>query len=371
MKKVLIIGGYGFFGNIITRRLALDPAIRVVIAGRDADKCRLLAAELQKSPNLPLYHALDLDRDLSAVLEQVKPDIVINAAGPFQGQSYQTAEACIAARAHYIDLADARDYVAGIASLEKAAKAKDRLVISGASSVPCLTAALIDHYLPQFAKLSSVDYGISVAQKTRMGASTAAAVLSYAGKPFTRLSGGKMKTVYGGLGLHMENYPELGVRLFGECDIPDLALFPARYPTLENIRFSAGQENALLQLGIWKLSWMVRAGFPRSLDRHAHILMKLRGLFDIFGSDESGLHMTLTGTGHDGRRRETKFYMIAKSGHGPHIPATPAVLLAQGLAHNTITKRGALPCMGLITLPHYMTGLKNLDIRTMETTTLA
>lgn len=371
MKKVLVIGGYGFFGNIITRRLAADPAIRVIIAGRDAGKCRALASELQKSPNLPLYHALDLGKDLPAVLEQVKPDIVINAAGPFQGQSYQTAETCIAARAHYIDLADARDYVAGISSLEKLAKSKDRLVVSGASSVPCLTSALIDHYLPKFAALTSVDYGITVAQKTRMGASTAAAVLSYAGKPFTRLRGGRMETVHGGLGLHMENYPELGVRLFGECDIPDLALFPARYPTLENIRFSAGQETALLQLGIWKLSWMVRAGLCRSLDRHVNLLMKLRAMFNVFGTEESGLHMRLGGAGHDGRPRETTFYLIAKSGHGPHIPATPAVLLAQGLAHNTLTKRGAMPCMGLISLQHYMAGLNGLDIRTMETTTPA
>ena len=371
MKKILIIGGYGFFGSIITRRLAADPAIRVVIAGRDAEKCRLLAAELQKSPNLPLYHTLDLDRDLSQVLEQVKPEIVINAAGPFQGQSYKTAEACIAFGCHYIDLSDARDYVAGITQLDAAAKAKGRLVVSGASSVPCLTAALIDHYLPKFGKLTSVDYGITLAQHTRIGASTAQGVLSYAGKPFTRLRNGKMETVYGAQGLHAENYPELGIRLFGECDIPDLALFPARYPTLENMRFSAGQEMSLLQLGIWKLSWMVRAGFPRSLERHAGLLMKLRRLFDRFGSDESGLHMRLTGTRRDGSPRETTFYMIAKSGHGPHIPATPAVLLAQGLVHNTITKRGAMPCIGMISLQHYIAGLNGLDIRTMETTTPA
>lgn len=371
MKKILVIGGYGFFGNIITRRLAADPAIRVVIAGRDAEKCRLLAAELQKSPNLPLYHALDLGRDLAAVLEQVKPDIVINAAGPFQGQDYKTPETCIGANCHYIDLADGRDYVAGFTALDKLAKSKNLLAVSGASSVPCLTAAIIDHYLPEFCTIHSVDYGITVAQKTRMGASTAAAVLSYAGKPFTTLHNKNMKTVYGGLGLHAENYPELGLRLFSQCDIPDLALFPARYPALENIRFSAGQEISLLQLGIWKLSLMVRAGILRSLEPHAQRLMKLRALFDIFGSDQSGLHMRLKGTGRSGKPRETTFYMIAKSGHGPHIPATPAVLLAQGLAHNTITKRGALPCMGLINLPHYMAGLKNFDIRTMETTTPA
>jgi hypothetical protein len=57
------------------------------------------------------------------------------------------------------------------------------LVVSGASSVPCLTAAVIDVYLPAFARLEAVDYGISAAQHTNRGLATTSAVLSYGDRP--------------------------------------------------------------------------------------------------------------------------------------------------------------------------------------------
>ncbi|HYD19039.1 MAG TPA: saccharopine dehydrogenase NADP-binding domain-containing protein [Patescibacteria group bacterium] len=371
MKKILVIGGYGFFGSIITRRLAADPQIRVVITGRNVDKCRALAAELQKSPNLPLYHAMDTTHDLSAVLTAVAPDIVIHTSGPFQGQGYDVAEACLAQGCHYIDLADGRDFVAGIGRLDAQAREKNLLLVSGASSVPCLTAAVIDHYLPRFRRLEAVDYGITVAQRTRFGAATGAAVLSYAGKTFSALRNGAMMPVYGAQGLHAHNYPDLGLRFFGECDVPDHALFPLRYPQLKDLRFSAGQEIAALQLGIWSLSWLVRRGLVSDLAKYSAALLKMRQMLDIFGTGKSGFHMILSGEGAGGVPQRITFYMTAKTGQGQHIPTIPSLLLATGLARGTVNERGAMPCLGLITLRQYIAGLAGLDITTLETTSPA
>ena len=366
MKKVLILGGYGNFGSHITRSLAAESDIRVIIAGRDQEKCERLAAEIQKAPNLPLYHALDVHKDLPAVLERVKPDIVIHASGPFQGQGYHVAEACIAHGCHYIDLADGREFVTGIGRLDKSAKEKGVAVISGASSVPCLTSALVDYYLPQFQNLKTVDYGITTAQRTNIGVATTAAVLSYAGKPFTTLQMGRMEQVYGWQGIRLHNYPELGFRLLGNCDIPDLAIFPDRYKSLENIHFYAGQEISALHLGLWALTWLVRTGIIKNLGDHAGKLLKISRLFDFLGSNKSGLHMSLKGTGADGKPRETTFYLIAKSGHGPLIPAMPSILCAKMLTRGGLAQRGAFPCVGIITLPQYLDALKGYDIRSME-----
>ena len=369
MKKVLILGGYGNFGAHVTRGLAAEKDVRVVIAGRNQDKCQKLAAELQPTaPNLPLYHALDVHRDLPGVLGHVKPDVVVHASGPFQGQGYHVAEACINAGCHYVDLADGREFVGNIARLDAAAKAKGVTVISGASSVPCLTSALVDFHLPQFQSLVTLDYGITTAQKSSIGIATTAAVLSYAGKPFTTLKDGKMQQVYGWQDTKMHNYPELGLRLMGNCDVPDLDLFPQRYRSLQNIHFHAGQEMKLLHLGIRLGAWLVRKGIIKNLGAHAPRLMKVARLFDVFGSDRSGLHMTLKGTGADGKPRTTNFYLIAKSGHGAIIPAIPAILSARMLARGELAQRGAFPCLGVITLPQYMDALKSYDIHTMEET---
>jgi hypothetical protein len=71
------------------------------------------------------------------------------------------AHAAIEVRCHYIDLADGRQFVAGISSLNAQALAAGVSVISGASSVPALSSAVVDRYLPRFARLDAIRMGIS------------------------------------------------------------------------------------------------------------------------------------------------------------------------------------------------------------------
>ena len=359
MTRVLVIGGYGNFGGYIARSLAVDAAIRVLVGGRSAAKARAFAEGLTGAAE---GHAIDIDGDLDEALRRIAPAVVIHTTGPFQRQDHRVARACIAACCHYLDLADARDFVVSIGALDADARARDLLVVSGASSVPCLTAAVIDRYRPGFATLDTLDYGISAAQQTNRGLATTSAVLSYVGKPFLSLRKGRMRRVHGWQDTHVVRYPGLGLRLFGNCDIPDLDLFPVRYPGLRTIRFAAGHELTVLHLGTWALGWLVRLGLIRSLEPHAEPLLKLALLFDRLGSSRSGFHMILSGTGHDDRPKRIRFTMIARSGHGPYIPCMPAILLARKLAHGAIAARGAMACVDLIALDEYLAALDGLDI---------
>ncbi len=361
VARILVIGGYGNFGSYIARSLKGDADIRLLIGARSIEKARTFAQSLD-AVHPAEGHALDIDGDLIAALAHIAPDIVVHTTGPFQKQDHRVARACIAQGCHYLDLADARDFVATIDGLDAAARAKDVLVVSGASSVPCLTAAVIDSYLPSFARLQAVDYGISAAQHTNRGLATTSAVLSYVGKPMTMLRDGTFETVYGWEDTHAERYPELGWRLFGNCDVPDLSLFPKRYPTLKSMRFGAGHELKLLHIGTRLLGALVRLGLIRSLDHHAAGLLRLAFLFDGFGSGRSGFHMFLSGTGRDGHRLERRFVIIARSGHGPYIPCMPAILLARRLAKREVPQRGAMPCVDLIDLGAYLAALEGLDI---------
>jgi NAD(P)-dependent dehydrogenase (short-subunit alcohol dehydrogenase family) len=361
VARVLIIGGYGNFGSYIAQSLAGDADIKLLIGGRSAKKATAFIDTL-KPAHLAEAHSIDIDSDLGEAMARIAPDIVIHTTGPFQTQDHRVARACIAHGAHYLDLADARDFVATIGDLDADARAAGVLVVSGASSVPCLTAAVIDDYLRGFAELREVDYGISAAQHTNRGLATTSAVLSYVGKPIAMLRDGEMRIVFGWEDTHAEHYGELGWRLFGNCDIPDLALFPKRYPTLRSMRFAAGHELKLLHLGTRALGALVRIGLIGSLGNHAEPLLKLAFLFDRFGSGQSGFHMILKGTGHDGRVLERRFCLIARSGHGPYIPCMPAILLARELAAGRLTKRGAMPCVDLIDLATYLHALDGLDI---------
>ena len=254
--------------------------------------------------------------------------------------------------------------MATIGELDGAAKEAGVAVIAGASSVPCLTAAFIDRYRPRFASLVSATYGIAAAQATNRGLGTAAAILSYVGKPFTILAGGERRRVFGWQGTRAVRYPELGVRLFGYCDIPDLELFPERYPELRDLEFVAGHEVKLLHIGTWLLSWIVRLGFVNSLSSYAEKLLKLSFLFHPFGSDKSGFHMFLGGIDHDGQRAEIRIFMVARQVHGPNIPCFPAIILTRRIAAGQRLESGARPCLDQIELDDLLGSMNHLDITT-------
>jgi NAD(P)-dependent dehydrogenase (short-subunit alcohol dehydrogenase family) len=363
VTRVLIIGGYGNFGSYIARALANDPNITLAIGGRSKAKADAFAADL-RSANPAEGCAVDIDNDIDARLREIAPDVVIHTTGPFQSQDHRVAKAAVACGAHYLDLADARKFVATIGDLDTEAKQAGVAVISGASSVPCLTAAFIDHYRSYFARLETVTYGIAAAQATNRGLATAAAILSYVGKPFTILRDGARKRVFGWQGLSAVRYPELGLRLFGYCDIPDLELFPARYPDLRNLEFVAGHEVKALHVGTWILSWASRLGLVRSWSPYARQLLRLSFLFDPWGSDKSGFHMFLDGADAGGRAMRVTIFMIARQVHGPNIPCIPAIILARRIAAGQAPAPGARPCLDLIDLDELMHAIAHLDITT-------
>ncbi|MCB1741000.1 MAG: saccharopine dehydrogenase NADP-binding domain-containing protein [Gammaproteobacteria bacterium] len=363
--RILILGGYGNFGGYIARALAPDPAITLIIAGRSRRKASDFAATLAAA-NPAEGAALDITAELTGSLTALRPDMVIHTVGPFQEQDHRVARAAIAAGAHYCDLADARAFVRDITALDAQARAAGLAVVAGASSVPCLSAAWLDDMQRDFAAIEHVDYGITAAQQTNRGLGTATAILSYVGRPFTMLRDGAMRRVFGWQGLHSLVYPELGRRWFGFCDIPDLDLFPSRYPGLRTMRFAAGHEITLLHFGTWLLSWLVRLRLLPRLDRWGGILLRTSFLFDRLGSGRSGFHIRAAGRGHDGKPRVRRGWMIARSGHGPNIPCMPAILLARRLAHGQPLPAGARPCLDLISLDEYLHALDGLDITVLR-----
>lgn len=352
MTHILVIGGYGNFGKVISERLAATEGITVIVAGRSADKAEALAKRLNCE-----WQCVDLNDGFAQTLADISPDIVIHTAGPFQGQDYEVARACIEQGCHYIDLADDREFVANIGTLDQAAKDKGVLVVTGASSVPCLSAAVMDEYADQFDAVEEIDYGITTAQKSERGLATTRAVLSYVGKPFATLINGRMQEIYGWQGLHREEYPELGKRWLSNCNIPDIAVFPERYPSLKTIRFYAGLEIGIIHVGLWLLSWPVRWFGINGLQKIAKPMLAASNMFDLFGSENSAFHMRLKGGEKTGL-----FTIIAKNNHGPNIPCIPSIVLAQKIAQQNFAETGATPCIGKISLKEYMGALDGLDI---------
>ncbi len=359
-KRVLIIGGYGNFGKIIARLLAKEPNIVLIVAGRRLHLAKQLASQLDAQHPVEAYQC-DIHHEFGAFLAKVTPDIVIHTSGPFQGQSYQVPKACIQQGCHYIDLADGRDYVTHIDSLDEKAKQQGVFVCSGASSLPGLSSAIIEQYTRHFSLLESAKYAIATAQLTNQGLATTAGVLSYAGKSFFSLVKGKQKAIYGWQGLQYKRFWRLGTRFLGNCDVPDLALFPKHYPSLQSIQFKAGLELKCLQLILYGLSWLVRCKLLPSLNHFAKPMLAISHCFDRFGRDNTGFYMTLSGQDMEGKNLTIEFDIYAQNGDGRNIPCIPAILLTKRLAQGE-NLTGARPCVGLVQLKDYLDAFKHYGL---------
>jgi hypothetical protein len=361
-KKILILGGYGNFGKRIAIALA-KKNIPLILAGRDANKAEAVALEIkQHYPNSQIETAIfDIHSAFSNRLTELQPSIVIHTAGPFQNSNYTIAETCIEHKIHYIDLADGRDYVTGITALNEAALAHDALIVSGASTVPGLSSAVLQHYKNHFSEIDSLIYGITPGQKTPRGVATTKAVLSYLGKPL-KSAASDTKQRYGWQDLYRQDYPELGKRWMANCDVPDIDIFPAKYG-IRHTQFSAGMETSILHLGIWLVSYLVRAGLPLSLTQHAAALLRFSNIFDCLGTKSGGMHMLIKGKDLQKKPLEIKWFIIAHQGDGLEIPCVPAIILATKLFHNTLQTRGAMPCIEMITLEEFTHELQAFSIK--------
>lgn len=353
---ILVLGGYGNFGKRICTTLAKEPHWQILIAGKDLHKTTTLSQQIrQQHPQAHIApYALDWrSPQFLSHLQASQAILVIHCAGPFQGQDYTVAKGCIELGIHYLDLADGRNFVNQIKTLDQQARQKGSVVISGASSVPGLSSAVVNAFAPRFKELKIIHFGIASGNQTERGQATIAAILGYVGKPFQRLEKGQWRTVYGWQDLHRYDYGKiLGSRWHANCDIPDLTLFPQHFPTLQTVAFYAGLEVTFLHLTMWLMSWLTRAKIIKNWAPFTRPIVTASHLFDRCGTDKGGMCIEMQGIDHNGKALTLKWVLNALEGCGPYIPTLPSLILVRKILQGEIAP-GAQPCYTLFSLEDF------------------
>lgn len=363
--RVVVFGGTGHFGARICRRLAQEPDLDLVVTSRTRNRAQCFAAELCDDPAAVSGSAIDQNSTgLADRLRELDPTVVIHTAGPYQGQDYRVAKACINAGCHYVDLADGRQFVAGFDVLDAEAKAAGVVLISGASTLPGISGSVVDELRDRFRQIERIETSIAPAHQTPRGLGTVRAVLSYCGAPFDTWRDGEWRTVHGWQDLRWQRYPSLGRRLSGACDVPDLALFPHYVPGVRTVSFHAGLEAPWEQLGLWAMAWLTRASLVRDWQKHAPRFSAMSERLIRFGSIRGGMHMRIQGTGLDGKPQTCDWHLVAEQNHGPEIPCTPAIVVAKQLLEGKLSKPGAYPCLGLFAVAEFMKELAGFHVST-------
>lgn len=364
-KSIVVIGATGHFGGRISRRLVGEPNTELIVTSRRLESAEKLANELSSSdPNYRIT-AARLDQNSTEFPDQLaslKPFLVIHTAGPYQGQDYTVARASIRCGSHYVDLADGRGFVEGFDELHTEALNSNLLLVTGASTLPGLSSAVLNHMEGDFKEIREVEISIAPAHQTPRGPGTIAAVLSYCGKQFPVLENGTWVKRYGWQDFRIQSYPRIGKRLSGACDVPDLGLFPTHYQSLETVTFHAALEAWWEQITLWLMAWVTRIGIIKNWTRFVPGFGRISQWLIRLGSKSGGMHVRIRGNSPKDNEIEETWFLFAENNHGPEIPCSPALIMTRKLVRGDIKRRGALPCMKLFTLKDFDEEVKDLDI---------
>ena len=331
--RVLILGGYGTFGGRLAQLLADERRLTLVIAGRSRQKADAFCAALRAAARLePL--GFDRDGDAEAALTAAKPDVVVDASGPFQlyaGDPYRVVRACIALGIDYLDLADGSDFVDGIAQFDAAARARGVAILTAVSSFPVLTAAVVRRFVHDMTRLDSVTGGIAPSPYAVVGPNVIRAIASYAGRSVRLVRDGHAAVGHGLIETRRFTIAPPGRLplwpvLFSLVDVPDLQALPTLWPQLKSVWMGAGPVPEILHRALIALAWLVRAKLLPSLAPFAPLFHAAINVLR-WGEHRGGMFVAVAGAGRDGRAVARSWHMIAEGDDGPLIPSMAAEAL--------------------------------------------
>src|SRR5258708_2124205 len=366
ISRVLVLGASGQFGSRLCRRLVQLGGLHLFLSGRDKQRLETTQRQLHAVKPDAKIDILAWKINGSGLLDLLysrRLNLVVHLAGPFQGQDYAVAKACLHAGVPYIDMADGREFVTEFASLDAAAQVKEIPLITGASTVPGLSSAIIDGMIGNFSQLHEIDYGICAGAKSGLGLATLKAVLSYCGKPYRVLKDGRFVTKFGlGCPRHHDFPRPVGRRYVVDCDIPDHDLFPACYTALRQMDFGSCIDVPGLPRMLSLMSDCVRKGWIEDWKFLSTIIQPCLKAVKFLGSSHSGFFMRLEGQDRHGNPKKMLFEIAAREGSGLDIPVTPVILLVKKMLRGESLPTGAYPCMGLFSLAEFQQELSSYPI---------
>ena len=362
---VLILGGYGVFGRRIAANLARREELEVVIAGRDG----AAAAALVRTLGAGRARALTVDMSQPAAISTLlaaKPAVIVDTFGPFQTRNLALPRRCAERSVHYVDISDARARITDIVSLDAAARVEHAAIVSGASAVPAISTAIVDELAPKPHEVVSIDVGISPGHRAPPGIATVSAILSYCGKEIPPVCGDRPTYGWGDL-TRFAYPPPAGERWLSNLDTPERVLWRTRYPALEEADIRLGFEVGILHLALSALSRGVRLGVLPPLTRLAKPILRIAKAFDPFGGDTAVMHVRVVTRDAHTRTATRTGIIVAEHGDGLEVPAAPAALVVKKLlgipGYASLEKRGAFPCIGILTREEIMGEMRDFAVR--------
>ena len=290
MKRIVVLGGNGFFGKLVVEQLAA-AGLQPVVASRSSGHMRIDANDAES---------------LRTHLRQ--RDLVVDAAGPFQNRTPALIDAARTIGFDVIDLSDSADYTAAIYRNEAPIGAAGIRVLTACSSLSTVSAIVL------------ASSGIANPRRISTYLLPASRYTANPGATRSFLAGvqGRARTI---------KFPRLGSRSGVLVKSVDGVTLPPLFPSLQTIELIADTGNFIANALM--PSAKVRALMEKHLDRAMALAHK-------FGSRQGILGYEIASS--TGRK------YVAFTGANTHMVAViPAIEAAREIAEGRFPQRGLVP----------------------------
>jgi len=316
VSTVAVLGGYGVFGARVSAELA-RRGHRVIVAGRDISRAFAQAQALGGGS----HEAVRADvTDFESCRRAVRGAAVVAlCAGPFSALGLAAARAALAEGAHYVDIADDREFIRALRGLHAEFSRALRCAVFGCSSLPAVSSALALTLMDAGPRPARARVTLFIGSANPKGEAAIRALVERLGRPVTTARGEER-----GFG-HPETVPlpaPFGPRTAYTFDGPERDLFPSMLGIAE-VDVRVGFEWAAVNAG---LSLMARTGLGWGR-RTAALLARLAGLAPSVGTSGGAVMVELFWP--DGRRSARA---VVASEEGQRMGALPCAAVAHALA---------------------------------------
>ncbi len=301
-RRVLIVGGSGHFGQLLTHDLRQYTDCEIVIGNRGSAN---------------LSDPLAIERALAGI------SVAICVAGPFQELPTNLAQACVRLGIHYIDFADDRHFVRRIHSLVGNRSSFQSAVCTAWSTVSALSGVLTSIAARGLDAINSIYIHMAPGNRLTRGRATIASLLHSVGTSFTICRDGHGRMVRGWSdGRDFLFPPPIGRHRGFLIDVPDHEFFPELFRA-RTVEFRTSSELRFLNTAVSSLAWCVRRGLLRSWVRWSKPLETGAALFARIGHDWGGVGVEVYGP-----NAHRRISVIADSG-GQRIAVMPAAVMTE------------------------------------------
>lgn len=369
--RILIVGGYGTFGGRLIELVEDDPRLTVIVAGRSLDLARAYCATRTSAAAELIPCAFNRDHATAQQLDAIRPDLVVDASGPFQAygsRPYRLIELCINCRINYVDLADGSEFVAGAAQFDAMAKAAGVFVLAGVSSFPVLTAAVVRRLSTEMSSIQRIRGGIAPSPYAGVGANVIRAIASYSGQSVPLRKNGHSGTGYPFVDaipyiIAPPGKMPLKRRRFSLVDVPDLRVLPALWPTVEEVWMGAGPVPLMLHRMLNVFAWLVKVRLLPSLlwmSKAMHFVTD----HAQWGEHRGGMFVEVSGVDANDQAVCKVWHLLAEGDDGPLIPCMAIEAVIRNMVSGKTPEHGARAATADVSLEDYENLFKRRTIYT-------